>query len=75
MADRDVEKAVSKARFVELLRRLADAVESGESFRVQVAQSRFSVPLAQAELGIEHEIEGDSEELALEVRWTRASDG
>ena len=73
MADRDVEKAVPRARFVEMLRRLADALEGGEPYRIQVAQSRFTVPLRDAELGIEHEIEGDREELALEVRWTRAS--
>jgi len=73
MADRDVEKAVPRARFVEMLRRLADAIESGEPYRVQVAQSRFTVPLRDAELGVEHEIEGDREELALEVRWTRAA--
>lgn len=72
MADRDVEKAVPRARFVEMLRRLADSIESGEPYRVQVAQSRFTVPLRDAELGVEHEIEGDHEELALEVRWTRS---
>ncbi|MFY0541983.1 hypothetical protein [Nannocystis pusilla] len=37
MADRDVERNCSPETFVETLRRLADAIERGESFRIQVA--------------------------------------
>ncbi len=68
MADRDVEKNVATTQFVETLRRLADALEAGESFRIQVANARFTVP-ADAELIIEHEAEDGSEELALELHW------
>lgn len=70
MADRDVETQVPAERFVELLRRLADAVERGEPFRIQVANQRFTVP-ATAALQLEHEVEDDEEELALELRWKR----
>jgi amphi-Trp domain-containing protein len=70
MADRDVERAVSAQVFAATLRRVADAVERGEAFRIQVAQARFMVP-ATAQLSIEHEVEGDSEELELQLRWTR----
>ncbi len=71
MADRDVEKDVATSQFVDTLRRLADALEAGESFRIQVANARFTVP-ADASLVIEHEAEEGSEELALELQWTNA---
>jgi len=70
MVDRDIERIQSPDQFVATLRRLADAIERGEAFRIQVAQQRFTVP-AQAELSIEHEVEGDREELELQLRWTR----
>lgn len=71
MADRDVERGCSKDDFVATLRRLADALERGEPFRIQVAGKRFTVPTgpAGAELVIEHEAEGGEEELALELHW------
>lgn len=70
MANRDVERIQSKAQFIASLRRIADALERGEPVRVQVQQLRFTVP-ADAELSIEHEVEGDREELELQMRWTR----
>jgi len=69
MADRDIEKDVPVARFVETLRRLADALEKGESFRIQVEHERFTVPKG-ATLVIEHEREGNGEEISLELQWT-----
>jgi amphi-Trp domain-containing protein len=68
MAERDVEKNVPKIQFVETLRRLADALEGGEPFRIQVAGKRFTVPES-AELVIEHEVEDVAEELSLELKW------
>lgn len=68
MADRDVERAVTPQTFVATLRRLADALEAGEPFRIQVANKRFTVP-GDAELSIEHEAEGGEEELELQLRW------
>jgi amphi-Trp domain-containing protein len=68
MADRDVERIASVPDFVAKLRRLADALESGGSFRIQVAGERFRVP-RDAELSVEHEREGDSEEVELQMRW------
>ena len=70
MANRDVEKIQNKPQFVASLRRIADALEKGESFRMQVQQLRLTVPV-EAELSIEHEVEGDREELELQFRWTR----
>ncbi len=68
MADRDIEKDVSKEQFVTTLRRLADALEQGEPFRIQVAGKRFTVP-GDAALVIEHEAEDGAEELSLELQW------
>lgn len=68
MADRDIEKDVSPTQFVDTLRRLADAIEGGEPFRIQVANKRFTVPEGAA-IVIEHEVDGSSEELALELQW------
>ncbi len=70
MSDRDVERVQSREQFAATLRRVADAVERGESFRIQVAEQRFTVP-ADAELSVEHEVSGDREELELQFRWTR----
>jgi amphi-Trp domain-containing protein len=68
-APRDVDRNCDRAEFVASLRRLADALEAGQPFRVQVAGKRFTAP-ASAELVIEHEVEGDEQELAFELRWT-----
>jgi amphi-Trp domain-containing protein len=70
MADRDVEKNVPVTQFVETLRRLADALEAGEVFRIQLAGKRFNVP-RDASLVIEHEAEEGTEELAFELSWKR----
>jgi amphi-Trp domain-containing protein len=70
MANRDVERIQNRPQFVASLRRIADALEKGESFRIQVQQLRLTVP-NEAELSIEHEVEGDSEELELQFRWKR----
>jgi amphi-Trp domain-containing protein len=70
--DRDVERNCSVESFVSTLRRLADALEQGESFRIQVVNKRFTVP-ANASLSIEHEAEEGDEELELQLRWSSPS--
>ena len=71
VADRDIEKNVPVSQFVDTLRRLADALEAGESFRIQVQNKRFTVP-ADAAIVIAHEVEDGNEELELELQWTNA---
>jgi amphi-Trp domain-containing protein len=71
MPERDVERIASTTDFVAKLRRLADALESGESFRIQIAGERFRVP-KHAELSVEHERGVDTEEVELQLRWTIA---
>ncbi len=68
MTDRDIEKNVPVTQFVDTLRRLADAMEAGEPFRIQVANQRFTVP-ADAVIAIEHEVDDGDEELAFELQW------
>ena len=68
MAERDVERKCDPAQFIQTLRRVADALEGGETFRIQVVNKRFTVP-ADAELSIEHEVEDGVEELEFQIRW------
>lgn len=67
--DRDVEKGYSNAEFAAKLRRLADCVESGDNFEIQVAGERIYVP-DRAVFTIEHEREDGEEELEFQVRWS-----
>lgn len=68
--ERDVEKIYSTKNFVAKLRRLADALESGKSFSIQVAGERMRVP-ADAEISVEHEREGDTEVVEFQFTWQR----
>lgn len=75
MADgkRDVEKGYSTAEVVAKLRRLADALESGGPFRIQVAGERIHVPV-RAEFTIEHERGSDEEEVEFQLKWKLEQD-
>lgn len=66
--DRDVEKGYPKADFVAKLRRLADAIESGDRFEIQIAGERIYVP-ARAVFNIEHERSGGEEEVEFQIKW------
>jgi amphi-Trp domain-containing protein len=68
-SERDVEKVYSVSQFAAKLRRLADALEAGERFEIQVAGERIYVP-ARAVFNIEHEREGSEEEIEFQLRWT-----
>ena len=67
--DRDVEKVYSTPEFVAKLRRLADALETGQRFEIQVAGERVYVP-ARAEFNVEYEREGNEEEIEFQLKWT-----
>ena len=41
---RDIEKSYPVKQFVQKLRRLADAIENGKRFQIQIAGERISVP-------------------------------
>ena len=66
--NRDVERVYSTSEFVSKLRGLADALETGERFEVQVAGERIYVP-ARAEFNVEHEREGNEEEIEFQLKW------
>lgn len=65
---RDIEKVYSAKKFAEKLRRLADALEAKESFRIQVAGKRITIP-ADAKISIEHERAEGEEEIEFQLRW------
>lgn len=67
---RDVEKDYPKAEFVAKLRRLAEAIENGEKFEIQVAGERIYVPV-RAQYNVEHERGADEEEIEFQIKWKR----
>lgn len=66
--ERDVAKAYPLSQFAEKLRRLADAVEGGQRFRIQVAGERVSIP-PDAMISVEHERGEDGEEIEFQITW------
>lgn len=65
---RDIEKDYPLDQFVEKLRRLADAIESGERFEIQIAGERVYVPV-RANFSIEHERGDGEEEIEFQIKW------
>ena len=65
---RDVEKEYPSRQFVQKLRRLADSIEQGKRFRIQIAGERVSIP-PDATINIEHERGSDSEEIEFQLVW------
>ena len=68
---RDIRKGYPHADFVAKLRRLADAIEKGERFAIQIAGERIFVP-AGAIFDIEHERSATDEEIEFQIRWPRS---
>ena len=66
--DRDIEKDYPIDQFIEKLRRLADSLEKGERFEIQIAGQRIYVP-ARAQFNLEHERSADSEEIEFQIKW------
>lgn len=67
--ERDIEKTYSTPEFAAKLRRLADALEKGEKFEIQIAGERVYVPV-RAKYSIEHEREDSEEEIEFQIKWT-----
>jgi len=68
--DRDIEKEYSTAEFVAKLRRLADSLESGERFEIQIAGERVYLPV-RATFNVEHEREDGEEEIEFQIKWAQ----
>lgn len=71
-SNRDIEKVYTTAEFITKLRRLADSLESGEKFEIQIAGERIYVPV-RAEYNIEHEKSDDTEEIEFQIKWKHPS--
>lgn len=65
---RDIERDYPARQFVAKLRRLADCIEEGKRFRIQVAGERVTIPPA-ARINIEHERSSSEEEIEFQLRW------
>lgn len=66
--ERDIEKDYSTSEYVAKLRRLADCLEQGEQFEIQIAGERIYVPV-RAVYNIEHERDEDGEEIEFQIKW------
>jgi amphi-Trp domain-containing protein len=69
----DVEKSYSTRENAAKLRRLADALEQGKAFEIQIAGNRIYVP-AYAEIEFEYEQNGDELEIEIGITWKRKGD-
>ncbi len=67
-AKRDIEKGYPIEQFVIKLRRLADCIEQGQRFKIQVAGERISIPPT-AIISVEHERGASEEELEFQIKW------
>ena len=66
--DRDLEKSYPIDQFIAKLRRLADDLEAGEQFEIQIANERIYVPV-RARYNIEHEREDGAQEIEFQIKW------
>ncbi|CAB5114145.1 hypothetical protein D3OALGA1CA_2157 [Olavius algarvensis associated proteobacterium Delta 3] len=67
---RDIEKTYTVEQTVAKLRRLAECLEQGKPFRIQIAGERINIPKG-AVFTIEHERSGGEEEVEFQFRWKR----
>jgi amphi-Trp domain-containing protein len=68
MSSRELEKHYSKADFVSKIRRLADAIENDENFRISIAGEAIYVP-DRASFTIEHERGEGEHEIEFQIKW------
>lgn len=68
--NRDIEKQYPIKEIVAKLRRLADCLESGKPFKIQIAGERITVPV-RAVFSIEHERAETDEEIEFQFKWKR----
>ena len=66
----EVEKTYAANEVAAKLRRLADAMEEGTAFEIQIAGERIYIP-ADAVVEFDYERDGDEEEVEIELKWTR----
>jgi len=69
--NRDIEKEYTVKQMAAKLRRLADCLENGKPFKIQIAGERIYIPTG-AKFDIEHEREGKAEEVEFQFKWQRS---
>lgn len=73
MEDREIEKTTSLADFIVELRRLADTLESEQTFSVEIEGEEIIVP-KDAISSIVYEIEDGKAEIEFQLNWTVETD-
>ncbi len=68
---RDIVREYPKKQFIVKLRRLADCLENGVVFRIQIAGERITIP-PHALINIEHERDKQAEEIEFQLQWKNA---
>ena len=68
--ENEVEKEYSLTDTVAKLRRLANCLEKGEPFEIQVSGNRIYMPV-NVEIKIEYENEGSEHELDFQFKWEK----
>lgn len=66
---RDIEKDYPLPQFIEKLRRLADALEKGDRFQIDIAGERINVPV-RAHYNLAHERGEGEEEIEFQITWS-----
>ncbi len=64
----EVEKEYSVKETVAKLRRLADCLENGEAFEIQLDGNKIHMPV-DVEMSIEYDSEGEEHELEFKFVW------
>ena len=71
--DLDIEVSHEVSTFVAELRRLADALEQGADYIIQIDDQEIRIP-TDAVLSIAHERDDGEVELEFQISWSEASD-
>lgn len=67
----DTEKSYTNREVVAKLRRLADALEAGKTFEIQIDNNQIRVPPT-AQIEFEYEKSEDGEqEIEIEIKWKK----
>ena len=67
--EREVEKSYLISDFISKFRLLANSLEKGEQFEIQIAGERIYVPV-RATCNIEHERKEGQEEIEFQIKWS-----
>ena len=65
--ERDIEKTYTTKQMVAKLRRLADSLENGKQYKIQIAGEKISIP-TKAVFNIEHERGKKTEEVEFQFK-------